>query len=116
MLTQQSQQRAFDQIKTTLTSAEVLACYDPSRPTIITAQEQYMLLSNLINDQMKQYDVCSKDFNETSLHHLIQKGLSDKTRLEVIVVFLTAANHNVRNAHAVLMKRSYSVVGFHLTG
>ena len=31
------QQRAFDQIKTTLTSAEVLACYDPSRPTIITA-------------------------------------------------------------------------------
>ena len=47
-------------------------------------QEQYMLLSNLINDQMKQYDVCSKVFNETSLHHLIQKGLSDKTRLEVI--------------------------------
>lgn len=45
-------------------------------------QEQYMLLSNLINDQMKQYDVCSKDFNE--MHHLIQKGLSDKTRLEVI--------------------------------
>ena len=32
------------------------------------------------------------------------------------VVFLTAANHNVRNAHAVLMKRSYSVVGFRLTG
>lgn len=32
------------------------------------------------------------------------------------VVFLTAANHNVRNAHAVLMKRSYSVVGFGLTG
>ena len=31
------QQRAFDQIKTTLTSAEVLACYDPSRPTIIAA-------------------------------------------------------------------------------
>ena len=34
----------------------------------------------------------------------------------VVVVFLTAANHNVRNAHAVLMKRSYSVVGFRLTG
>ena len=34
----------------------------------------------------------------------------------VSVVFLTAANHNVRNAHAVLMKRSYSVVGFRLTG
>ena len=32
------------------------------------------------------------------------------------VVFLTAANHNVRNAHAVPMKRSYSVVGFRLTG
>ena len=32
------------------------------------------------------------------------------------VVFLTAANHNVRNAHAALMKRSYSVVGFRLTG
>ena len=31
------QQRAFEQIKTTLTSAEVLACYDPSRPTIIAA-------------------------------------------------------------------------------
>ena len=31
------QQRAFDQIKTTLTSAEVLACYDPSRLTIIAA-------------------------------------------------------------------------------
>ena len=31
------QQRAFEQIKTTLTSAEVLACYDPSQPTIITA-------------------------------------------------------------------------------
>ena len=29
--------RAFEQIKTTLTSAEVLACYDPSRPTIIVA-------------------------------------------------------------------------------
>ena len=38
----------------------------------------------LINDQMKQYDVCSKDFNETSLHHLIQKGFSDNTRLKVI--------------------------------
>ena len=35
---------------------------------------------------------------------------------EDFVVFLTAANHNVRNAHAVLMKRSYSVVGFRLTG
>ena len=34
----------------------------------------------------------------------------------VSVVFLTATNHNVRNAHAVLMKRSYSVVGFRLTG
>ena len=34
----------------------------------------------------------------------------------VTVVFLIAANHNVRNAHAVLMKRSYSVVGFRLTG
>ena len=31
------QQKAFEQIKTTLTSAEVLACYDPSRPTIIAA-------------------------------------------------------------------------------
>ena len=31
------QQRAFEQIKTTLTSAEVLACYDSSRPTIIAA-------------------------------------------------------------------------------
>ena len=31
------QQRAFEHIKTTLTSAEVLACYDPSRPTIIAA-------------------------------------------------------------------------------
>ena len=31
------QQRAFDQIKATLTSAEILACYDPSRPTIIAA-------------------------------------------------------------------------------
>ena len=31
------QQRAFEQTKTTLTSAEVLACYDPSRPTIIAA-------------------------------------------------------------------------------
>ena len=30
----------------------------------------------LIND--------SKDFNETSLHHLIQKGFSDNTRLKVI--------------------------------
>lgn len=29
------QQRAFEQIKTALTSAEVLARYDPSRPTII---------------------------------------------------------------------------------
>ena len=36
--------------------------------------------------------------------------------VELTVVFLTAANHNVRNAHAVLMKRSYSVVGFRLTG
>ena len=31
------QQRAFEEIKTTLTSAEVLACYDPSRPTVIAA-------------------------------------------------------------------------------
>ena len=31
------QQRAFEQIKTTLTSAKVLACYNPSRPTIIAA-------------------------------------------------------------------------------
>ena len=31
------QQRAFEQIKTALTPAEVLACYDPSRPTIIAA-------------------------------------------------------------------------------
>ena len=31
------QQRAFEQIKTTLMSAKVLACYDPSRPTIIEA-------------------------------------------------------------------------------
>ena len=29
------QQRAFEQVKTTLTSADVLASYDPSRPTII---------------------------------------------------------------------------------
>ena len=27
---------------------------------------------------MKQYDVCSTDFNETSLHHLIQKGLLER--------------------------------------
>ena len=33
----QQQQRAFEQIKKTLTSAEVLACYDSSRPTIIAA-------------------------------------------------------------------------------
>ena len=31
------QQRAFEQVKTTVTSAEVLARYDPSRPTIIAA-------------------------------------------------------------------------------
>ena len=31
------QQGAFEQIKTALTSADVLACYDPSRPTIIAA-------------------------------------------------------------------------------
>lgn len=31
------QQRAFEQVKTTLTSADVLTCYDPSRPTIIAA-------------------------------------------------------------------------------
>ena len=31
------QERAFEEIKTTLTSAEVLACYDPSRLTVIAA-------------------------------------------------------------------------------
>ena len=35
--TDPQQQRAFEQIKTALTSAEVLACYDPSRPAIIAA-------------------------------------------------------------------------------
>ena len=35
------QQRAFEQIKTTLTSAEVSACYDPSRPTIIAADASF---------------------------------------------------------------------------
>ena len=42
-------------------------------------------------------------------------GLPMQIENMVTVVFLTAANHNVRNAHAVLMKRSYSVVGFRLT-
>lgn len=27
-------------------------------------QDRYMLLSNAINDQMKQYAVCNQDFNE----------------------------------------------------
>ena len=30
-------ERAFEQIKTTLTSADILACYDPKRPTVIAA-------------------------------------------------------------------------------
>ena len=48
---------------------------------------------------------------------IIQKAKEMKEEIDrVSVVFLTAANHNVRNAHAVLMKRSYSVVGFRLTG
>ena len=52
--------------------------------------------------------------NEAFLNE-IQMLKDTKTKLQA-VVFLTAANHNVRNAHAVLMKRSYSVVGFRLTG
>ena len=42
--------------------------------------------------------------------------IKEAKKVWTTVVFLTAANHNVRNAHAVLMKRSYSVVGFRLTG
>ena len=74
------QQRAFEQIKTTLTSAEVLACYDPSRPTIIAADASLngigaVLLqvqddgnrrpisyaSRSLGDVEKRYDVIEKE-------------------------------------------------------
>ena len=69
-------------------------------------------LSTFFNTTAEQNrDTVSENDRETD-----ETDGSCETTDEGAVVFLTAANHNVRNAHAVLMKRSYSVVGFRLTG
>ena len=62
-------------------------------------------------------EICERNDLETPEKTFLIKKRGSRVLQDVQgVVFLTAANHNVRNAHAVPMKRSYSVVGFRLTG